>query len=105
MIGLRNTAQGMAQGRKAVTTETWACGAKGRRPFCLKAKIVKPFNVLLNSCAGLLNSNWLELFKHVTLRYFRPQSYKQSRNSEKDKIWNKGKQIVCNVDEAPSFKY
>ena len=104
MIGLRNTAQGTKQGRiLAVTTETWACGPKGTRLLaCLKAKIVKPFNVLLNSCAGLLNSNWLELFKHVTLRYFRPQSYKQSGNSEKDKIWNQGKDIMCHVDEVSS---
>ena len=104
MIGLRNTEQVriMAAKKMAVTTETWACGAKETRPACLKAHIVKPFNVLLGSCAGLLNSNWLELFKNVTLQYFRPQSYKQSGNSEKDKIWNKGKDIVCNVIEVPS---
>ena len=105
MIGQRNTAQGTAQGRKAATMETWACWVKGPRLASLKANICRTFKVLLDSCAGLLNSNWLELFKHVTLRYFRPQSYKQSGDSEKDNIWNKGRNIVCNVNEVPSYKY
>ena len=60
----------------------------------------KYFNILLTFCAGLLNSNWLELFKHVTLRYFRPQNYKQSGKNDKEKIWNKGRNIVCNVNEV-----
>ena len=73
---------------------------------CLpKVKDLQAFRNILNSCLGILNSNWLELFKHVTLGYFRPQNCKQSCENYKDKIWYKGRNIFFNVNAKNSYTF